>query len=89
MLCCQALEETAKETDWQKERMLRNRTLRVAARVQSAEMEDGTPRAAQSVVVVYTTLTRGNMARAQEVGRVLNNYVYSVLTSHDFTLGWL
>lgn len=75
---------------WQRRRMLRNRMLRVSIGAQSTEMEGGTPRATQSVVaVVYRTLAPGGkMARTQEVGRGLNNYVHSVLTSHGFTLGW-
>lgn len=68
--------------------MLRNRMLRVCARVQSTEIEGGTPRVTRSVLMMYRTLTWREMAGLQEVGRGLNNYVHSVLPSHCFTLGW-
>lgn len=49
-------------------------------------MEGGTPRAYQCWCIDMDPW--GEMAGGQEVGRGLNNYVYSILTLYGFTLGW-
>lgn len=68
LLCCTAKPWRKRQRGLASGRMLRNRMFRVCARVQSAEMEGGTPRATLSVLVVYRMLTRRENGRSTRSG---------------------